>query len=239
VWTRRVDDRQPDLAEADSPPSASSTAGTDGGSRRAPERLWVDEPVAIERVNRDLGAGLGRDRGNCRRCDPSGRGRDDELQRPVAGRDAPRGSQASDGDGRGRSRSPPRDRGSARREHWSRPADTREIRSIVADARAEPPMLEASSSCSRRSGRSSCWPFLDERAPSDARDPAIATSADQSSGPARWAVAEWPSSRCRRPRCGRLAMGLDHRAIRGSCSASSRFTTNRALMKPIPTWPSP
>ena len=69
-----------------SPPSASSTAGTDGDDlERRPHRLRVGQSLAVERMDRDLRAGVFGDRGVVADVIPVPVGRDDELERPVAG----------------------------------------------------------------------------------------------------------------------------------------------------------
>jgi hypothetical protein len=52
---------------------------------RGKKRLWVLEPVAIERMDRDVRAGRGGNRGVIADVIPMAVRRDDELQRPVAG----------------------------------------------------------------------------------------------------------------------------------------------------------
>jgi hypothetical protein len=81
-----MQDPEADLAETD----LASLRQLDRGDRgwdleRRKERLWVLEPVAVERMNGDIGARMPRDRGIVADVIPVAVGRDDELQDPVAG----------------------------------------------------------------------------------------------------------------------------------------------------------
>jgi hypothetical protein len=81
-----MQDPEADLAETD----LASLGQLDRGDRgwdleRRKERLWVLEPVAVERMNGDLGARMPGYRGVVADVIPVAVGRDDELQGPVAG----------------------------------------------------------------------------------------------------------------------------------------------------------
>ena len=83
--TGRVEDLEPDLAE----PDLAALGQLDRRHRRRdlewrPQRLRVGQPLAIERVDRDVGAGVGGHRGVVADVIPVAMGRDDELERPAA-----------------------------------------------------------------------------------------------------------------------------------------------------------
>jgi hypothetical protein len=81
-----VQDAEADLAETDLATLRQIHRGDRGRDlERCKERLWVLEPVAVERMNGDIGARMPRDRGIVADVIPVAVGRDDELQGPVAG----------------------------------------------------------------------------------------------------------------------------------------------------------
>ena len=81
-----MEDAQPDLAEAHLATLGEVHRG-DGRHdvERGPQRLRVAQPIGVERMDRDVGAGVRGDRGVVADVVPVPVGADDELQRPVAG----------------------------------------------------------------------------------------------------------------------------------------------------------
>ncbi len=85
---RGVEDIQPDRAEPDLAALGELDCRHRGRDlERRPHRLRVGEAVRVERMDGDPGAGVGGDRSVVADVIPMAVGRDDELERPLAGRE--------------------------------------------------------------------------------------------------------------------------------------------------------